>query len=80
MSSSAAVLRACLPESAVFLRARSQKAQTEGEGTTTGKTSMFLREVKNMLKKHWMLCIYSVLLMTGTKALPLTLPLADIVW
>jgi SHS family lactate transporter-like MFS transporter len=59
----AAVLRACLPESEVFLRA---KAIEKARGTTTtDKTKIFLHETKEMLKMHWKLCIYAVLLMTG---------------
>ena len=74
MSSSAAVIRACLPESEVFLRARAQKAQKGGARGTTSKTRLFLREVKTMLKEHWMLSLYAVLLMTGTYALHLFYP------
>lgn len=59
----AAVLRACLPESEVFLRA---KAIEKAKGATTAKkTKVFLHETKEMLKIHWKLCIYAVLLMTG---------------
>ncbi|KAH7925149.1 carboxylic acid transporter protein [Leucogyrophana mollusca] len=59
----AAVLRALVPESEVFLRA---KAIEKARGTTTTKkTQIFLRETKEMLKRHWLLCIYAVLLMTG---------------
>ena len=59
----AAVVRALLPESEVFLRA---KEAEKARGTdTTQKTKIFMRETKAMLKKHWLLCIYAVLLMTG---------------
>lgn len=59
----AAVVRALLPESEVFLRA---KEAEKARGTdTTHKTKIFIRETKAMLKKHWLLCIYAVLLMTG---------------
>ncbi|KAF9497945.1 MFS general substrate transporter [Pleurotus eryngii] len=59
----AAGVRALLPESAVFLRA---KAAEQARGTTTGnKTRIFLHETGEMLKRHWLLCIYAVLLMTG---------------
>lgn len=58
-----AVLRALLPESAVFLRAKAlQKAKNTD---TSKKTQIFLRELKEMLKHHWLLCIYAVLLMAG---------------
>lgn len=59
----AAGIRALLPESEVFLRAKA--AEVEKGYTTTQKTKVFLRETKEMLKKHWLLCIYAVLLMTG---------------
>jgi len=59
----AAVVRALLPESEVFLRARA--AERARGSDTTKKTKIFLRETKEMLKRHWILCIYSVLLMTG---------------
>ncbi|KNZ74293.1 Carboxylic acid transporter like protein [Termitomyces sp. J132] len=59
----AAIIRALLPESEVFLRA---KAIEKSKGTTTGKkTRVFLKESGEMLKRHWILCIYAVLLMTG---------------
>ncbi|KAI0338985.1 MFS general substrate transporter [Trametopsis cervina] len=63
MSAFAGFLRMLLPESAVFLRAKAAKAATRGEGQSA--TKIFLRETKEMLKKHWLLCIYAVLLMTG---------------
>ena len=34
--------------------------------STQNKTQIFLKETKEMLKRHWMLCIYAVLLMAGT--------------
>ncbi|KAF9222892.1 carboxylic acid transporter protein [Gyrodon lividus] len=59
----AAILRVCIPESEVFLRA---KAIERAKGTnTTEKTKIFLKETKEMLNRHWKLCIYAVLLMTG---------------
>jgi len=59
----AAILRAALPESEVFLRA---KAIEKAKGTTTTeKTKIFLHETKEMLKNHWKLSIYAVLLMSG---------------
>ncbi|PSR70959.1 hypothetical protein PHLCEN_2v13181 [Hermanssonia centrifuga] len=67
LSAFSACVRATLPESAIFLRA---KAHERASGhTTTHKTKIFLRETKEMLKKHWLLCIYAVLLMTGIKPL-----------
>ncbi|KAI0059594.1 MFS general substrate transporter [Artomyces pyxidatus] len=63
MSLFAACVRAVLPESNIFIRA---KAAERARGTTTtGKTKRFMQETKVMLKKHWLLCIYAVLLMTG---------------
>ncbi|KAF8151313.1 carboxylic acid transporter protein [Crassisporium funariophilum] len=59
----AAAVRAVLPESEVFLRAkRAEKAKGVG---TKDKTRIFLKEAKQMLRTHWILCIYAVLLMTG---------------
>jgi len=59
----AAILRAFLPESEVFLRAKA--IEKEKGTTTTEKTKIFLHETKEMLKNHWKLCIYAILLMTG---------------
>lgn len=59
----AAVIRALLPESEIFIRA---KAAERARGhTTTNKTKVFIHETWVMLKAHWLLCIYAVLLMTG---------------
>ncbi|KAJ7032514.1 carboxylic acid transporter [Mycena alexandri] len=59
-----AFLRACLPESAVFVQAR-LAAEQHGVVSEAQKTRVFLRETRAMLKKHWLLCVYAVLLMTG---------------
>ncbi|KIM77736.1 hypothetical protein PILCRDRAFT_11824 [Piloderma croceum F 1598] len=59
----AAVIRALLPESAVFLRAK--EFEREHGLTSTEKNKVFLKETKRMLAKHWLLCIYAVVLMTG---------------
>ena len=59
----AAALRALLPESEVFLKAR--EAEKARETDTTQKTKIFIHETKAMLKNHWLLCIYAVLLMIG---------------
>ncbi|KAF8523993.1 MFS general substrate transporter [Gautieria morchelliformis] len=62
----AAGLRAVLPESEVFLRAKEDRRAQETPGTSAAsKTRVFLRETKAMLINHWKLCIYAVLLMTG---------------
>jgi SHS family lactate transporter-like MFS transporter len=59
----AAIIRALLPESAVFLRAK--ELEREHGVTSTEKNKVFLKETKRMLAKHWLLCIYAVVLMTG---------------
>ncbi|KAF8516333.1 carboxylic acid transporter protein [Hysterangium stoloniferum] len=62
----AACLRAVLPESALFLRAKAAREAQRANGVVfESKTKIFLRETKTMLKNHWKLCIYAVLLMTG---------------
>jgi SHS family lactate transporter-like MFS transporter len=61
ISTSAAILRAVLPESEVFLRAKLAEKSVD----TSRKTEVFIQESKAMLKKHWLLCIYAVLLMAG---------------
>ncbi|KAI5119399.1 hypothetical protein M0805_005942 [Coniferiporia weirii] len=58
----AAVVRALTPESALFLRAKQEERE---RGIVRNKTRVFLHETKVMLKRHWLLCIYAVLLMTG---------------
>ncbi|KAG1818558.1 carboxylic acid transporter protein [Suillus subaureus] len=59
----AAAIRVLVPESAFFLRAKEQEI---ARGTNTSqKTKIFIKETKEMLKRHWLLCIYAVLLMTG---------------
>ncbi|KAF8889877.1 major facilitator superfamily domain-containing protein [Infundibulicybe gibba] len=63
MSLFAAFVRAVLPESEVFIRAR---AAEKARGTDAQRrTQVFLKETKNMIKRHWILCIYSVVLSTG---------------
>lgn len=57
----AACLRAVVPESEVFLRAKAEAAVIN----TESKTKVFFRETGLILKKHWLRCIYAVLLMTG---------------
>lgn len=59
----AGAIRALLPESEIFLRA---KAAQRASGTTTShKTKVFVHETWVMLKTHWLLIIYAILLMTG---------------
>ncbi|EJD45664.1 MFS general substrate transporter [Auricularia subglabra TFB-10046 SS5] len=55
----AAALRAVLPESVIFLRAKSSQTPA------SSKTRVFLRETKLMLKHHWKLSVYGLLLMSG---------------
>jgi MFS transporter, SHS family, lactate transporter len=63
----AATIRALTPESEVFLRA---KAQQRAQGGSTGKkTKVFMHQVGAMLREHWVLCIYAILLMAGAWAL-----------
>jgi MFS transporter, SHS family, lactate transporter len=64
ISSFAAVIRALIPESEVFLRAKSQERVVGG--STGQKTKVFINQVRAMLKVHWGLCIYAILLMAGT--------------
>ncbi|KAF8342277.1 major facilitator superfamily domain-containing protein [Cantharellus anzutake] len=69
----AGLVRLSLPESDLFLRAQNEKrelkAKLEAEGkydeVEGSKTRIFLRRIGQMLKEHWLLCIYGVLLMTG---------------
>jgi SHS family lactate transporter-like MFS transporter len=63
LSAIAAALRAIVPESEVFLRA---KAQERTSGASTGKkTRMLIRQVGAMLRVHWGLCAYAISLMAG---------------
>ncbi|OBZ68965.1 Carboxylic acid transporter [Grifola frondosa] len=63
ISAFAAVIRFFLPESEVFIRAKA--AERARGGSTSKKTRIFVHETWVMLKRHWLLCIYAVLLMTG---------------
>lgn len=64
ISFTTACLRALLPESEYVLRAREVERYS---GTDTSKkTKAFIKDIKEMLKQHWALCIYAVLLMAGT--------------
>ncbi|KDQ51274.1 hypothetical protein JAAARDRAFT_536713 [Jaapia argillacea MUCL 33604] len=65
ISAFAACIRACLPESAVFLRAKEIERAKGINRSAKRKTQIFFHETKEMLKTHWLLCIYAVLLMTG---------------
>jgi len=59
----AAGIRALLPESEVFIRAK--EAERARGATTSKKTRVFMHETWIMLKSHWLLVVYSILLMTG---------------
>ncbi|TFK81741.1 MFS general substrate transporter [Polyporus arcularius HHB13444] len=63
ISAFAAFIRFLLPESAIFIRAK-EAERARGE-STKNKTKVFLHETGEMLRRHWLLCIYAVLLMTG---------------
>jgi len=64
ISAFAAVFRALLPESEVFLRARREE-EAKLEKPVQSKTRIFFHEVRQMLEHHWLRCIYVVLLMSG---------------
>jgi len=66
VSAFAAALRCLLPESEFFLRARRER-QTGiyKDKPPQSKTHIFLHEVGQMLKNHWLRCIYLVMLMSG---------------
>jgi MFS transporter, SHS family, lactate transporter len=63
ISAFAAIIRALIPESEVFLRAKEQERALGG--STGGKTKVFIHQVRMMLKKHWGRCVYAILLMAG---------------
>lgn len=64
ISAFAAVIRALLPESEIFLRARRER-QGDTEKPAQSKTRIFIHEIGQMLKNHWPRCIYVVLFMSG---------------
>ncbi|KAJ3928609.1 MAG: carboxylic acid transporter [Lentinula lateritia] len=65
----AAIVRLCLPESQVFLTARAYaRIREDPRGRRTRglhRTKIFLNETKKMLRRHWILCIYAVVFMSG---------------
>ncbi|RXW24369.1 hypothetical protein EST38_g1483 [Candolleomyces aberdarensis] len=61
----AAIVRALIPESEFFLRAKEEERKKGVQKSTREKTKVFLKETREMMKAHWKLCIYAVLLMTG---------------
>ena len=63
LSAFAAIMRAFTPESEVF---RCAKEEERAQGRSTGKkTKVFIHQVRVMLKTHWGLCLYAILLMAG---------------
>lgn len=61
-----AIIRAVVPESEVFLKAKEEQRKRGDTRTTSEKSKIFVKELGSMLKQHWLLCIYAVLLMSGT--------------
>ncbi|KAF8342266.1 carboxylic acid transporter protein [Cantharellus anzutake] len=77
-TTTAILLRLSLPESELFLRNRREKKEKEllakdlrdqtGNGAAPvqkSATQVFIQEIGEMFKRHWALCIYAVLLMSG---------------
>lgn len=58
----AAIVRALLPESTVFLRAR--QARKESGETAKAAGAAFFASVKQTLRLHWGRCIFAVVLMS----------------
>jgi len=65
LCTSVALLRAVLPESEVFLRAREEAKATGHLLSEREKTKVFFRETGAMLRKHWKLCLYAVFFMSS---------------
>lgn len=59
----AAIFRACLPESELFLRGKAERAAVAEQGVS--KDRAFGRALLDMLKTHWKVSIYGILFMTG---------------
>jgi len=55
------IFRLCLPETDTFLARKAVRESHSGQAVT----GTFLREGKVAVRKHWILLIYLVLLMTG---------------
>ncbi|UZJ55052.1 hypothetical protein CBS101457_004372 [Exobasidium rhododendri] len=58
----AALVRASLPESPLFVKIRAERAAS---GIHTNKAKTFARETLLMIKTNWIRVIYGILLMTG---------------
>ncbi|PFH49486.1 hypothetical protein AMATHDRAFT_63047 [Amanita thiersii Skay4041] len=65
ISAFAACVRAVLPESEVFLRVKRSEMAQGTRRSEIEKTKTFIKETIGMLKRHWLLCVYAVLLMSG---------------
>ncbi|CDZ98630.1 Major facilitator superfamily domain, general substrate transporter [Phaffia rhodozyma] len=63
----AAIFRAVLPESAIFLQARAEQRAAEAapDYVPVNKTKVFFHELGQMLKAKWINCILAVMLMAG---------------
>lgn len=63
ISALAAAVRAALPESELFLRAKAER--DANPHATDSKSKVFWQQTKDMLKHYWPRVIYGILLMTG---------------
>ncbi len=63
-SAFAAILRLFLPESGYFLERRAQAKAEKSGSKSQSKNMVFLKETLNMLKVHWLRCIFGLILMT----------------
>ncbi|KAL0956728.1 hypothetical protein HGRIS_002848 [Hohenbuehelia grisea] len=68
LSTLAAIIRACLPESAVF--ERSQELSRRRGLTASQETKAFIASFRSMIRNYWGLWAYGVILMTGLNFLP----------
>lgn len=67
ISAFVAAVRALLPESELFMEA--EAAQAAAAVSATRRTLIFCKKTKEMLKRHLVLCIYAICLMSGTLCL-----------
>lgn len=70
LSAFAALVRLVLPESELFLRQKAERVAAASANEKSGmpresKRKVFMHEFKEMLRTHWLRCIYGILLMTG---------------
>lgn len=61
----AALVRAVLPESEIFLRAKAERKANPVDNNGESAAKRFFIEMKNMLKTNWAISIYGILVMTG---------------